>query len=79
VVYDQENGTSHLLLHAQVSDFNLQNGGIFSDKFLRSFRHVHSCTNMILYYAVEMYVYVSLILLPNMAQFLNFIPMPIGT
>jgi hypothetical protein len=52
---------------------------IFSDKALRSFKHVHYCTNMIFYYAIEMYVYVSFILLPNMAQSLNFIRMPIRT
>jgi hypothetical protein len=39
--------------------FLFATAGIFSDKSLRSFRHVLSCTTMILYYPVEMYVYLS--------------------
>jgi hypothetical protein len=39
--------------------FLFATAGIISDKSLRSFRHVLSCTTVILYYAVEMYVYLS--------------------
>jgi len=53
-----ENGTSHLLLHAH-KWFLFATTGIFSDKSLRSFRHMLSCTTVILYYPVEMYVYLS--------------------
>lgn len=42
----------------QVSDFYLQLLA-FSVTNLRSFRHVLSCNTMVLYYAVEMYVYLS--------------------
>lgn len=79
VVYSQENGTFICYYMHTSKWFLFTTASIFNNKSLRSFKHVHSCTNMIFYYVVEMYVYVYLILLPNTAQSLNFTRMLIGT
>jgi len=58
MVCSQENGTSYLLLHAH-KWFLFATAVVFSDKSLRSFRYVLSCTTVIPYYAFDMYVYLS--------------------